>query len=152
MDDSLCTIIVGIVNFFSTFVATILIDRLGRKILLYISSIFMSISLAGLSTYFFIKASSPEAVATLGWIPLACFVVFVVSFSVGLGPVPWLMMGEILPGKTLHTFTFQGCIFHLEGSNLLQTLHLPHCAVTLLVFHDGWNTRGVKRNHLNVRV
>lgn len=33
LDASVCTIILGIVNFIATFVATILIDRLGRKVI-----------------------------------------------------------------------------------------------------------------------
>lgn len=32
IDENLCTIIVGIVNFIATFIATMLIDRLGRKV------------------------------------------------------------------------------------------------------------------------
>ena len=34
-----------------------------------------------------------------GWIPLLALVVYVVSFSVGFGPIPWLMMGEVFPAK-----------------------------------------------------
>ena len=32
LDQSLCVIIIGIVNFIATFIATLLIDRLGRKV------------------------------------------------------------------------------------------------------------------------
>uniref|UniRef100_A0A1L8DF37 Facilitated trehalose transporter Tret1 n=2 Tax=Nyssomyia neivai TaxID=330878 RepID=A0A1L8DF37_9DIPT len=98
IDENLCTIIVGVVNFGAVFVATILIDRLGRKVLLYISDIAMIITLMTLGTFFYLKNNGTD-VSNVGWLPLASFVVFVVGFSLGFGPIPWLMMGEILPGK-----------------------------------------------------
>ncbi|XP_001600172.1 facilitated trehalose transporter Tret1 [Nasonia vitripennis] len=99
MDANLCTIIVGIVNFASTFLATALIDRLGRKILLYMSSVSMIVSLVVLGAFFYIKNVDPLRAASLGWLPLTAFVVYVLGFSLGFGPIPWLMMGEILPAK-----------------------------------------------------
>lgn len=98
IDESLCTIIVGVVNFIAVFIATVLIDRLGRKILLYISDVAMIITLAALGTFFYLKENEQD-VTNIGWLPLASFVIFVVGFSLGFGPIPWLMMGEILPGK-----------------------------------------------------
>ncbi|XP_014213486.1 facilitated trehalose transporter Tret1 isoform X2 [Copidosoma floridanum] len=97
MDANLCTIIVGIVNFCSTFVATALIDRLGRKVLLYTSSVSMVVSLASLGGYFYMKDYFHMSVS--GYVPLASFIVYVIGFSLGFGPIPWLMMGEILPSK-----------------------------------------------------
>ena len=55
VDDNLAAIIVGVVNFGSTFVATLLIDRLGRKVLLYTSGVTMAITLCGLATFFYAK-------------------------------------------------------------------------------------------------
>lgn len=98
IDENVCTIIVGIVNFGATFVATFLIDRLGRKILLYISEVSMIITLFTLGTFFYLK-NIGYPVETFGWLPLASFVIFVIGFSLGFGPIPWLMMGEILPAK-----------------------------------------------------
>lgn len=94
----LCTIIVGIVNFISTFIATVLIDKLGRKVLLYISGVSMGITLAILGSYFYLLHIEYDTEG-LGWIPLMSFVVYVLGFSLGFGPVPWLMVGEILPSK-----------------------------------------------------
>jgi len=34
-----------------------------------------------------------------GWIPLVALMLYVMSFSTGFGPIPWLMMGEIFPGR-----------------------------------------------------
>lgn len=94
-----CTIIVGLVNFVSTFLATLVIDRLGRKVLLYISSCVMVVTLVILSAYFFVKKNTDISVEGYGWIPLASLVIYVLGFSLGFGPIPWLMMGEILPSK-----------------------------------------------------
>ncbi|XP_063220010.1 facilitated trehalose transporter Tret1-like isoform X2 [Bacillus rossius redtenbacheri] len=98
IDDNLSTIIVGVVNCTSTLIATFLIDNLGRKILLYISAATMTVSLTVLGTFFYMKDSGYD-VTEYGSIPLTSFVFFVVGFSLGLGPVPWLMLGEILPAK-----------------------------------------------------
>ena len=43
---------------------------------------------------------------TPGWIPLIALVVYVVSFSIGFGPIPWLMMGEIFPSRIRGIFLF----------------------------------------------
>lgn len=115
IDDSLCTIIIGVVNFASTFIATLLIDRLGRKVLLYISSVSMCITLGTLGAYFYL--SDKMDMTSYAWLPLASFVIYVLGFSLGLGPIPWLMMGEILPSKirgaaaSLATAFNWGCTF-----------------------------------------
>ncbi|KAH8276623.1 hypothetical protein KR018_008275, partial [Drosophila ironensis] len=76
IDGHVCTIIVGVVNFLATFMATLLIDRLGRKILLYISNIAMIITLFVLGGFFYCKAHGPD-VSHLGWLPLSCFVIYI---------------------------------------------------------------------------
>ncbi|CAH0562563.1 unnamed protein product [Brassicogethes aeneus] len=98
LDKTVCTTIVGVVNFVSTFIAATLIDKLGRKILLYISSVAMMVSLAVLGAYFYLKNHGVD-VNEYGWLPLAVFIIYVLGFSLGFGPIPWLMMGEILPAK-----------------------------------------------------
>lgn len=40
-----------------------------------------------------------ETVDNLSWLPLVSFMVYVVAFSLGWGPIPWLFMGEALPVK-----------------------------------------------------
>ncbi|XP_062132693.1 facilitated trehalose transporter Tret1 isoform X1 [Drosophila sulfurigaster albostrigata] len=98
IDGNLCTIIVGIVNFIATFIATLLIDRAGRKILLYVSNVAMILTLFVLGGFFYCKSTGMDT-SEFGWLPLSCFVVYILGFSLGFGPIPWLMMGEILPAK-----------------------------------------------------
>lgn len=86
IDENLCTIIVGVVNFMATFIATILIDRLGRKKLLYISDVAMIITLMTLGTFFYYKNTGAD-ISNIGWLPLGAFVIFVLGFSLGFGPI-----------------------------------------------------------------
>ncbi|XP_026492738.1 facilitated trehalose transporter Tret1-like [Vanessa tameamea] len=99
VDKHLSTIIVGLVNFISTFLATALIDRTGRKILLYISSVTMTVTLIILGTFLYIRDNLHVDVSKLGWLPLTSIMVYLLGFSLAFGPIPWLMMGEILPAK-----------------------------------------------------
>ncbi|XP_011861733.1 PREDICTED: facilitated trehalose transporter Tret1-like isoform X2 [Vollenhovia emeryi] len=98
IDENLSTIIIGIVNFISTFVAAAVIDKLGRKMLLYISAILMAVTLFSLGGFFYVKSLDVDVTA-YGWLPLASLIIYVIGFSLGFGPIPWLMMGEILPAK-----------------------------------------------------
>lgn len=98
IDENISTIIVGIVNFLSTFIAAVVIDKLGRKMLLYASGISMSITLFTLGFYFYVKMGDTD-VSNFGWIPLLSMIIYVIGFSLGFGPIPWLMMGEILPAR-----------------------------------------------------
>lgn len=126
---ALNTTIIGIVNFVSTFIAATLIDKLGRKILLYISGISMIISLSVLGTYFYLKTVLLVDLTSVGWLPLLSFVVYTLGFSLGYGPVPWLMMGEILPSRirgpaaSVSTAFNWTCTFAVTKTFLLLPTH-----------------------------
>lgn len=94
LDASICSIIVGVVQVIMTLTSSLLIERAGRKILLLFSSTVMTICLAILGAYFDMKESGKD-VSHIGWLPLLCMVLFIITFSVGYGPIPWLMMGEL---------------------------------------------------------
>ena len=80
---------VGIVNFLFTIIGMSLIDRLGRKQLMYIGSVGYIISLSLVSLAFL-----------LGWgglsIPIFLFI-FIASHAVGQGAVIWVFMAELFP-------------------------------------------------------
>lgn len=67
--------------------------------LLYISAIGMILTLSSLGGYFYAKDVLLSDVSNISWLPLASLMIFVTCFSIGYGPIPWLMMGEILPAK-----------------------------------------------------
>ena len=85
------SISIGVVNLVFTFVGIALIDKLGRKQLMYIGSIGYIISLAMVGWCFYSGASSV--------LLLIFILVFIASHAVGQGAVIWVFISEIFPNK-----------------------------------------------------
>ncbi|KAH6948461.1 hypothetical protein HPB50_024564 [Hyalomma asiaticum] len=93
-----CMVIIGIVQVIATLGATMVMDKGGRRVLLLTSAALLALSLGVLGGYHYVKATKgDEAVESIGWLPLVCLSLFIIGFSCGMGPIPWLMMGELLP-------------------------------------------------------
>lgn len=90
---TLATIIVGVMQVIATFVATVIVDRAGRRILLLISDSVMAICTLALGIYFYLQEQ--DKAKGLGWLPIVSLCVFIVSFSIGFGPAPWILVGEL---------------------------------------------------------
>jgi MFS family permease len=75
-----------------TIVSIRLIDRLGRRQLLYWSLGGMAVTLLVLAGAFYAGVSGG-----LAWIAVASVAAFVGFFAIGLGPVFWLLIAEIFP-------------------------------------------------------
>lgn len=89
IDPEIATIIVGVMQVVATFVASLVVDRLGRRILLLVSDAVMALCTLFLGIYFFMKQRDTESVDNLGWLPIVALCLFIVAFSIGFGPVPW---------------------------------------------------------------
>jgi sugar porter (SP) family MFS transporter len=87
------SVYIGCTNVFFTIVAILLLDRLGRKFFLTAGTATLTVALVGLGI-FFQSAGVRHAVP---WLALACLLVYIMGFAVGLGPVFWLMISEIFP-------------------------------------------------------
>jgi sugar porter (SP) family MFS transporter len=90
---AIASLIIGVVQVIATLCGTMMVDRAGRRPLLLISSTVMSICLAGLATSY--AMPTENRAAWLDWLPLLSVAIFIVVFSIGFGPIPWLMMGEL---------------------------------------------------------
>jgi len=93
---------IGITNFIFTFVGLWMIDRLGRRTLLYIGS-FGYIGSLGLAAWAFFSQH-------YSMVP-ACIFAFIAAHAIGQGAVIWVLISEIFPnrhraeGQTLGSFT-----------------------------------------------
>ncbi|MEJ6566068.1 MAG: sugar porter family MFS transporter, partial [Flavobacteriales bacterium] len=90
-DSLLSSISIGGTNLIFTFVGVYLIDRVGRKNLMYIGSIGYIISLSMVAYGF-----KTDASATFN---LTFILVFIASHAVGQGAVIWVFISEIFPNS-----------------------------------------------------
>ncbi|CAG0892822.1 unnamed protein product [Cyprideis torosa] len=98
---ALATVIVGITMVAATLVGTLLMDLAGRRILLMLSNGFMAVALAGMGIFFYLKSTAPDLTdESFKWLPIASLCLFISAFSIGVGPIPWLITGEIFPPHT----------------------------------------------------
>lgn len=85
----LAVILIGIVQVVATFIASMIVDKTGRRVLLLISISVMAFSKILLGVYFFMSNSDPKSVENLGWLPVVALCLYIIVFSLGFGPIPW---------------------------------------------------------------
>ncbi|KAL7836645.1 hypothetical protein AOLI_G00279290 [Acnodon oligacanthus] len=145
---SIATVIVAATQVVFTAVAAIIMDRAGRKVLLILSGVAMSVSEAVLGVYFklstmkqgnsslvsaFMGAEGTVSEAPhpdLAWLALASMGIFIAGFALGWGPTPWLVMSEIFPtrvrglGSAVCVLTNWTCAFIVTKSfhNLIDLI------------------------------
>ncbi|GJN26018.1 hypothetical protein PR202_gb13913 [Eleusine coracana subsp. coracana] len=121
------------VGFFKTAfiaLAIVLIDRVGRKPLLYVSTIGMTISLVVLSTALFMLAAHGSVVPTraLGiGVAIAAVCGDVAFFSVGIGPICWVMSSEIFPLRLRAQAVALGTVVNRVTSGAVAMSFLSIC-------------------------
>ncbi len=126
-DALLINVLSGGLSIGACIVTVLLIDKIGRKPLLWIGSVGMSIALA-LMTYAFASGSLVDGhlqlPGSMGTLALVAANVYVIFFNVSWGPVMWVMLGEMFPNQ------IRGSALAVAGaaqwsSNFLITVSFP---------------------------
>ncbi|MDZ8053025.1 MAG: sugar porter family MFS transporter [Aulosira sp. ZfuVER01] len=97
------TVITGAVNIITTLVAIAFVDKFGRKPLLILGSIGMTVTL-GTMAYIFGHAATdaagnPTLTGSAGTIALFAANLYVFCFGFSWGPVVWVLLGEMFNNK-----------------------------------------------------
>lgn len=87
------TVIIGALMAAFTVVMVMVVDKLGRRVLLISSGIVLTLSSALFGLYYYMDSQS------LGWLSLASLALYISSFSMGWGALPWVVTAELLPQK-----------------------------------------------------
>jgi sugar porter (SP) family MFS transporter len=104
---------IGVTNLIFTFIGIWLIDRLGRRTLLYIGSYGYIASLGMVSWSFFTNHYL--------LVP-ACIFAFIAAHAIGQGAVIWVYISEIFPNRQRAEGQALGCGTHWVFAALLTTL------------------------------
>ena len=138
-DANICSIVVGVIQVTGTSISVLVVDKFGRRQLLIISEMFISISFCMLATFFFIQERhSPcpaveackdqvvtaETIDNLAWLPRASIVTFAVAYSMGMGPLPWVLNAELFSKEAK---TASSSICGLLNSMLRRHPHHTRC-------------------------
>ena len=138
----LATVGIGVVNVLATIVGMMLIDRIGRRALLVLGFAGTAMSLG------MIAIGAATEAAWLDVLAMAGLVLYIASFAVSLGPLPWVMMSELFPlnvrglGMSLASITNWGFNFivvfsfpilvKMIGLGGIFTLYAIVCALGIL--------------------
>lgn len=104
VDSMMQPIFIGITNSLFTMLGIVIIDKVGRKMLLIVGSIGMSIVLGLISRTFYLQNFG-------GYTLLAYLIVYIMFFAFSTGAVIWVLIAEVFPnavrgqGQSLGSFT-----------------------------------------------
>ena len=85
------TVIMGIVMVVFTLIATVTVDKWGRKPLLILGAVIMAATMIALGFMFYAGSMG------LGALIVVC--IYIAGFSLSWGPVVWVMLAEIFPNS-----------------------------------------------------
>ena len=94
---------VGFVNLLFTILGWVLIDRFGRRVLMYIGSVGYIVSLGLVALAFYNQS--------FALVPIYIFA-FIASHAIGQGSVIWVFISEIFPNSVRASGMAWGCLTH----------------------------------------
>lgn len=112
------TALMGMVNLTFAVVSMFYVDKMGRKPLMMIGSIGMSIAMILLALTFITGHAK-------GYFVLACIMGYLAAFGFSLGPVVWVLISEIFPNR-LRSYAVAIATFTLWGANFVVSLTFPY--------------------------
>jgi sugar porter (SP) family MFS transporter len=112
------TALMGMVNLTFAVVSMFCVDKMGRKPLMIIGSIGMSVAMTLLALTFVTGHAQ-------GYFVLLCIMGYLAAFGFSLGPVVWVLIAEIFPNR-LRSYAVAIATFTLWAANFLVSLSFPY--------------------------
>ena len=132
INENTCSIMVGILQVIAAIVTCVMIDSVGRRILLIVSLTLMALSLISLAVFMYIRNLwTTEWDMNHNWVPLLTIMIYVVSYSLGMGDLLLILTGEFLPASCRLVATgIVGCLSAFTSFITTQTFMYMVDAIT----------------------
>lgn len=98
LNPNVSSIILGCLQIAGTISTYFLIERIGRKVLLTISSSGAAIGLSVMGIYCYLSKHNVD-VSQYNWIPVITLSFVIYISSIGIIPVPYIIISEVLPRR-----------------------------------------------------
>ncbi|XP_023015632.2 facilitated trehalose transporter Tret1 [Leptinotarsa decemlineata] len=108
----------------STFITAALMERLGRKTLLLISSTGTGVSLVFLGLYFYFKNDLEYDMSLFYWLPVTSVITYMVFYNLGLSGIPFILPNELFPSH-IKALASSVASFSCFTSSFVVTLIFP---------------------------
>ncbi|EFN85164.1 Sugar transporter ERD6-like 6 [Harpegnathos saltator] len=105
------SIIIGVVQVVAVFGSTLVVDRLGRRILLLSSIVSLLLATFVMGIYFYCIKHT-HSFDNIKWFAIIPLCVFIIMFNFGFGPLPWTMMPEIFAPEVKGIAASSACLFN----------------------------------------
>ena len=89
------SIIAGAIQFPAAILAGYLVDKLGRKPLMIISSVGCALALTSEGLYFYLQNIAKIDVSCISWLPTTALLLYLVMNPIGIFTLPWILLGEL---------------------------------------------------------
>nr|XP_034837434.1 facilitated trehalose transporter Tret1-like [Maniola hyperantus] len=111
LSTDLSMIIIVSFQLIGSVLSSMFVERVGRRIMLLISTFLCSLSMFLLGLYFYLNSVDPSLVEKVKWFPLLILVVYFIAYDFGFGVVPNVIVGEMFTSNV-----------RSKGSTLTMTL------------------------------
>jgi len=112
------TALMGMVNLTFSVISMFFVDKVGRKPLLIVGSIGMSVAMILLAAIFVSGHAQ-------GYFVLICIMGYLAAFGLSLGPVVWVLIAELFPNR-VRSYAVAIATFLLWGANFAVSLTFPY--------------------------
>ena len=109
-------VLTGVTNLVFTFVAIFIVDRLGRKALMFIGASGLAVIYAILGTCYWLHVT--------GFFMIILVVAAIACYAMTLGPICWMLLAEIFPNK-VRAVAVGTCTFALWVGSFSLTYTFP---------------------------
>nr|QMS54609.1 hexose transporter [Gongronella sp. w5] len=93
----LATGVIGIINFLSTFITVLYVDRVGRRVFLMVAAVAMTVCMVVIAVIVGLFEDDWPNHTAAGWTAVAFVYLYIANFAYSFGPLGWVIPAEMFP-------------------------------------------------------